>query len=85
LPDVFTDYNCIEKYWNPTVNVSERVEVPKKITLAPSAKKRGRAKTIRKDTTLEKRPRKEESKAPRKSKNVVQLEVQQRHSNADDL
>jgi hypothetical protein len=47
------------------------VEVPKKITLAPSAKKRGRAETTRKDTALKKRPRKEKSQAPRKFKNVV--------------
>jgi hypothetical protein len=33
---------------------------------------------------LEKRPKKEKLKAPRKSKNVFQPEVQQRHSNADD-
>jgi hypothetical protein len=61
------------------------VEVPKKTTLAPSAKKRGRAETTRKETALEKRPRKEKSKAPTKFKNVVQPEVEQRHSNGDDL
>jgi hypothetical protein len=60
------------------------VEVPKKTTLAPSAKKRGRTEITRKDTALEKRPRKEKSKAPRKFKNVVQPEVEQHHSNADD-
>jgi hypothetical protein len=60
------------------------VEVPKKITLTPSAKKRGRTKTTRKDTDLEKRSRKEKLKAPRKSKNVVQPEVQQCNLNADD-
>jgi hypothetical protein len=60
------------------------VEVSKKTTLTPSAKKRGRAETTRKDTDLEKRPRKEKSKASRKSKKVVQPEVEQRHSNVDD-
>jgi hypothetical protein len=60
------------------------VEVSKKTTLAPSAKKRERAETTRKDTDLEKRPRKEKSKASRKSKKVVQPEVEQHHSNVDD-
>jgi hypothetical protein len=60
------------------------VKVPKKTTLTPSTKKRGRTETTRKDTDLEKRPRKEKLKAPRKSKNVVQPEVQQCNSNADD-
>jgi hypothetical protein len=52
------------------------VDVPKKTTLAPSTKKRGRAETTRKDTAPEKRPRKEKTKAPRKSKNVVQPVVE---------
>jgi hypothetical protein len=51
----------------------------------PFAKKRGRAETTRKEAALEKRPRKEKSKAPTKFKNVVQPEVEQRHSNGDDL
>jgi hypothetical protein len=51
------------------------VEVPKKITPAPSTKKRGREETTRKDTTSEKRPRKK-SKAPRKFKNVIQPEFE---------
>jgi hypothetical protein len=76
LPDAFTDYNGVIKSWNPTVNAPERVEIPKKTTLDPSTKKRGREETTRKDTALEKRPRKEKSKAPRKSKNVVQPEVE---------
>jgi hypothetical protein len=42
------------------------------------------AETTRKDTALEKRLGKEKSKAPRKFKNVVQPEVEQHHSNADD-
>jgi hypothetical protein len=58
------------------------VEVSKKNTLACSIKKRG-AETTRKDTALEKRLGKEKSKVPRKSKNVVQPEVEQRHSNVD--
>jgi hypothetical protein len=76
LPDAFTDYIGVMKSWNPAVNAPERVEVPKKTTPAPSTKKRGRAETITKDTALEKRPRKEKSKAPRKSKNVIQPEVE---------
>jgi hypothetical protein len=52
------------------------VEVPKKTTLAPSTKKRGRAETTRKDTASKKRSRNEKSKAHRKSKNVVQPEVE---------
>jgi hypothetical protein len=61
------------------------VEVPKKTILTPSAKKRGRTETTRKDTASEKRPRKEKSKAPKKSKNVAQSEVEQHHLNANDL
>jgi hypothetical protein len=64
------------KSWNLVVNAPERVEVPKKITPAPSIKKRGRTETTRKDTALEKRPRKEKSKAPIKFKNVIQPEVE---------
>jgi hypothetical protein len=41
LPDAFTDYKSVTKSWNPTVNVPERVEVPKKTTHAPSVVKRG--------------------------------------------
>jgi hypothetical protein len=59
-------------------------EGTKKTTLAPSTKKRGRAETTRNDTASEKRPRKEKSKAPRKSKNVVQSDVEQHHSNVND-
>jgi hypothetical protein len=50
----------------------------------PSTRKRGRTETTRKDTALEKRPRKEKSKVPRKFKNVVQPEVEQHHLNAND-
>jgi hypothetical protein len=84
LPDAFIDYNDVMKSWNPTVNTPERMEVPKKITLTPSTKKRGRAETTRKDTASEKRPRKEKSKAPRKFNNVVQPKVEQHHLNVDD-
>jgi hypothetical protein len=59
------------------------VEVSKKTTLVSFAKKRG-AEAIRKDTASEKRPRKKKSKAPKKSKNVVQSEVEQHHLNAND-
>jgi hypothetical protein len=84
LPDAFTDYNGVIKSWNHAVNAPKWVDVPKKTILAPSAKKRGRAKTTRNDTALEKWPRKGKSKAPRKFKNVVQPEVEQRRLNAGD-
>jgi hypothetical protein len=84
LPNAFTYYNGVMKSWNPAVNAPERVEVSKKTTLTPSTKKRGRAETTGKDTASEKRPRKEKSKAPRKSKNVVQPDVEQQYLNADD-
>jgi hypothetical protein len=84
LSDAFTDYNGVIKSWNHAVNVPERVEIPNKTTLTPSTKKRRRAETTRKDTTSEKQPRKEKSKAPRKSKNMIQPDVEQYHSNADD-
>jgi hypothetical protein len=83
LSDAFTYYNGVMISWNHAVNAPERVEVSKKTPLAPSTK-RGRTETTRNDTALEKQPRKEKSKAPRKSKNVVQPEVEQCHSNADD-
>jgi hypothetical protein len=60
------------------------VEVPKKTTPTPSTKKMGRAETTRKDNTLEKRPRKEKTKAPRKSKKVIQPEVERHHMNANN-
>jgi hypothetical protein len=84
LPDAFTSYNDDIKSWNPAVNALKRVDVPKKTTLSPSIKKRGRAEIIRKDNASKKRPRKEKSKAPRKFKTVVQPDVEQHHSNADD-
>jgi hypothetical protein len=58
------------------VNALERVKVAKKTTLAPYIKKRGRVETNRNNTASEKRPRKEKSKAPRKSKNVIQPVVE---------
>jgi hypothetical protein len=63
------------------------VEVPNKTTLAPSTKRRrggGGTETARKDTTSEKRLRKEKTKAPSKSKNIVQPKVEQHHLNAND-
>jgi hypothetical protein len=76
LSDAFTDYNGVMKSWNLVINAPKLVETSMKTTLAPSTKKRGRAETTRKDTALEKRPRKEKTKAPRKSKNVVQPVVE---------
>jgi hypothetical protein len=84
LPDAFTDYNGVIKSWNPVVNTPEQVEVTKKTTPTPSTKKRGRSETTRKDTGLEMRPRKKKSKAPRKSKNVIQPEVERHHMNTND-
>jgi hypothetical protein len=84
LPDAFTNYNGVMKSWNHAVNVTKRVEVPKKTTLAPSIKKTRRIETTRKDTASEKRSRKENTKAPRKSKNVIQPEVDWHHMNAND-
>jgi hypothetical protein len=49
------------KSWNSTVNALERVEIPKKTPQTSSTKKRGRAATTKKDTTSEKRPRKEKT------------------------
>jgi hypothetical protein len=84
MPDVFTDCNGVMKSWNRVVNASERVEVPKKITQTPSTKKRRRVKTTIKDNTSEKWSRKEKTKAPRKSKKLIQPEVERRHKNAND-
>jgi hypothetical protein len=84
LSDAFTDYNGVMKSWNPVINAPERVEIPKKIALTPFTKKRGRTETNRKDIASERRSRKEKSIASRKSKNVVQPDIEQHHSNADD-
>jgi hypothetical protein len=84
LSDAFTNYNGIIKSWNHVVNAPERVEVPKKTTLAPSTEKRERVETSRKDITSEKLSRNEKSKAPIKSKNVIQPEVEQHHKNVND-
>ena len=43
-----------------------------------------RVEMTRKDTASEKRPRKEKTKAPRKSKKVIQPEVEWHHKNAND-
>jgi hypothetical protein len=51
--------------------------------LRPHLLKRGGQKPLER-IPLQKRTRKEKSKAPRKFKNVVQLEVEQHHLNADD-
>jgi hypothetical protein len=59
------------------------VDVSKKTTPDPFTKKRGRAETTRKDTALEKQPRKEKSKALRKS-NVIQPEIERYHKNANN-
>jgi hypothetical protein len=72
------------KSWNHVINAPEQVEVPKKNTLAPSIKMRGRAETTRKNTASEKRPTKEKTKAPRKSMSVIQNDVDQHHKNAND-
>jgi hypothetical protein len=56
LLDAFTDYKGVIKSWNPTVNVPERVEVPKKTTQASSIKKRGRVATTKMDITSHKLP-----------------------------
>jgi hypothetical protein len=66
LPDALIDYNGVMKTWNPTVNAPKQVEVLMKTTLTSSTKKRGMTETTRKDTTSEKRSRKEKSKAPKK-------------------
>jgi hypothetical protein len=46
LPDAFTDYNGIIKFWNLIDNAPESVEVPNKTTSAPSTKKRGGQKLL---------------------------------------
>jgi hypothetical protein len=58
LPDAFTDYKGVTKSWNPMVNASERVEVPKKTTQTPSVVKRGRVAQTKKDKAPNKHPRK---------------------------
>jgi hypothetical protein len=84
LSGVFTNYNCVIKSWNHTINTPERVDVPKKTTPTPT-KKMGRTETTRKDTVSENLPRKEKTHAPRKSKKVIQPEVEGHHMNANDL
>jgi hypothetical protein len=54
------------------VNASERVEVPKKTTQAPSIMKRGRVATTKKDSAPNKRPRKEKTRSLQKIMNVRQ-------------
>jgi hypothetical protein len=66
LPDAFTDYKCITKSWNPTVNAPKRVDVPKKTTQTPSVVKRGRVATTKRDNAPNKSPKKREDKASSK-------------------
>jgi hypothetical protein len=84
LPDAFIDYKGVIKSWNHVVNAPERVELPKKTTQTPSTKKRGRVETIRNDNASEKRTRKEKTKALRKTKKVIQPEVERHHKNANN-
>jgi hypothetical protein len=60
------------------------MKVPKKITPTPSTNKRRRTEATQKDNASEKWPRKEKSKTPRKSKKVIQPEVERHHKNAND-
>jgi hypothetical protein len=64
------------KSWNHTVNVFERVEVSRKTTQATSATKRVRTAIAMKDNTLNKRPRKEKTRALRKTVKVSQPVVE---------
>jgi hypothetical protein len=76
LPDAFTDYKSVTKSWNPTVNVPERVQVPKKTTHAPSVVKRGGGVAqTKKDKALNKRPRKEKMMPFQKIVNVSQPRI----------
>jgi hypothetical protein len=54
------------------VNAPERVEVPKKMTQAPSVVKRGRVAQTIKDNAPNKRPRKEKTRPLQKIVNVSQ-------------
>jgi hypothetical protein len=72
LPDAFTDYKCVTKSYNHTVNAPERVEVSKKITQAPFVVKRGRVATTKKDNAPNKRLRKEKTRPLQKIMNVSQ-------------
>jgi hypothetical protein len=71
LPHVFTDYKCVTKSWNPVVNATERVEVPKKTTQPPVVK-RGRVTTTKRDNAHNKRPRNEKTRPLHKTVNVSQ-------------
>ncbi|KAJ1254815.1 hypothetical protein BS78_K323300 [Paspalum vaginatum] len=44
LPDAFTNYNGVIKFFQPAKNASARVEVPIKTTQPPISNKRGRSK-----------------------------------------
>jgi hypothetical protein len=70
LPDTFTHFIRVTKSWNPTVSAPERVEVPRKITHAPSVVKRGRVAQTKKDNTPNKHPRKEKMRPLQKTVNV---------------
>jgi hypothetical protein len=84
LSNAFTDYKGVMKSWNPMINASERVEVSKKITLAPSATKRGRIATTKKDNALNKHPINERTRALRKTVNVSQPVGERHHVDVDD-
>jgi hypothetical protein len=78
LPDTFTEYRCVMKSYNPTVNSPARMEVPNKTIQAPSVMKRWRATIIKKDNTSNKHPRKEKTRPLQKTVNVGQ-QVVDRH------
>jgi hypothetical protein len=70
LPNAFTDYKCITKFLNSTVNVPCRVEVPIKTTPPP---KRGRA-SQQKDAS-NKRPKNTRKTSSSKKVNASQPKV----------
>jgi hypothetical protein len=72
LPNAFTDYKGVTKSWNSTVNVPERVKVPKKTTQTPSIVKRGRVAQTKKDKAPNKSTRKEKMRPLQKAVNVSQ-------------
>jgi hypothetical protein len=71
--DVFTDYKCVTKSYNPVRNVPERVEVPNKTTQLPC--KRGRSTTISMNAAPSKQ-RKRKNKSSN-STNATQPQVEE--------
>jgi hypothetical protein len=90
LPDAFTDYQGVTKFYHPARNMPERLEVPNKTIHLPPQKlvqrKRGRSKAITQDVAT-KRPKRQRKQNNKNSElvNMTQQQVVRHQVNKQNL